>query len=73
MESKSPSTLPEARMALREVMNTFYAVNAVRKIQNIKPSTAKVYQYTFFHKQSIFDPHPENCLSFSKKLPQKIV
>ena len=30
-------------------------------------------QYTFFYKQSIFDPRPENCLSFSKKLPPKIV
>ena len=27
----------------------------------------------FFYKQSIFDPRPENCLSFSKELPQKIV
>ena len=27
----------------------------------------------FFYKQSIFDPHPQNCLSFSKKSPQKIV
>ena len=27
----------------------------------------------FFNKQSIFDPHPENCLSSSKKPPQKIV
>ena len=27
----------------------------------------------FFYKQSIFDPCPENCLSFSKKSPQKIV
>ena len=32
------------------------------------------FYYTFFfYKQSIFDPHPENCLSFSKKPPQKIV
>ena len=30
-------------------------------------------QYTFFYKQSIFDPRPENCLSFSKKSPPKIV
>ena len=30
-------------------------------------------QYTFFYKQFIFDPRPENCLSFSKKSPQKIV
>ena len=27
----------------------------------------------FFYKHSIFDPLPENCLSFSKKLPKKIV
>ena len=25
----------------------------------------------FFYKQSIFDPRPENCLSFSKKSPPK--
>ena len=32
------------------------------------------YKYTLFlYKQSIFDPRPENCLNFSKKLPQKIV
>ena len=31
-------------------------------------------RYTpFFYKQSIFDPRPENCSSFSKKWPQKIV
>ena len=30
-------------------------------------------KYTFFYKQSIFDPRPENCLSFSKKSPQKII
>ena len=29
-------------------------------------------KYTFFYKQSIFDPRPENCLSFSKKSPQKL-
>ena len=29
--------------------------------------------HLFFNKQSIFDPRPENCLSFSKKSPQKIV
>ena len=27
----------------------------------------------FFYKQSIFEPRPENCLSFSKKSPQKTV
>ena len=32
-------------MALREVMDTFYVVNAFRKIQHIKPSTFKIYQY----------------------------
>ena len=35
---------------------------------------SKNREYTpFFYKQSIFDPRPENCLSFSKKSPQKIV
>ena len=29
--------------------------------------------HLFLNKQSIFDPRPENCLSFSKKSPQKIV
>ena len=27
----------------------------------------------FLYKQSIFDPLPENCLSFSKQLPQRTV
>ena len=27
----------------------------------------------FFYKQSLFDPRPKNCLSFSKKWPTKIV
>ena len=32
------------------------------------------YKYTLFlYKQSFFDPLSENCLSFSKKSPQKIV
>ena len=28
--------------------------------------------YTIFYKQSIFDSRPKNCLSFSKKSPQKL-
>ena len=28
--------------------------------------------HLFFNKQSIFDPRPEICLSFSKKSPQKL-
>ena len=27
------------------MIDIFYAVNAIRKIQHTKPSTAKVYQY----------------------------
>ena len=34
---------------------------------------ALVPDYIFFYKQSIFDPRPKNCLSFSKKSPRKIV
>ena len=33
------STLSEARMALREVIDIFYAVNAIRKIQHVKGMT----------------------------------
>ena len=29
--------------------------------------------HLFLNKQSIFEPCPENCLSFSKKSPQKIL
>ena len=29
--------------------------------------------HLFFYKQFIFDPRPEYCLSFSKKLPQKLI
>ena len=32
-----------------------------------------IENYTFFYKQSIFDPRPKNCWSFSKKSPPKIV
>ena len=28
--------------------------------------------YTFFLKQSIFDPRSENCLSFPKNLPEEL-
>ena len=28
---------------------------------------------SFFIQKSIFDPRPKNCLSFSKKLPQKSI
>ena len=36
-------------------------------------SHGRTTYYTFFYKQSIFDPRLENCLSFSKKSPQRIV
>ena len=32
----------------------------------------KFWIHLFFYKQSIFNPRPENYLSFSKKLPQKL-
>ena len=59
----------------------FGEVNFLGHIINkdgLKPQTSKVklfVQFTtpFFYKQSIFDPHSENCLGFSKKSPQKIV
>ena len=33
---------------------------------------ANVSKINLFYKQSIFDTRPENCLRFSKKLPQKL-
>ena len=40
----------------------------------IKFSAKTNIEYTFFfYKQSIFDPRPKNCLSFSKESPQKTV
>ena len=44
------------------------------RFQNFSFFVKKKLLHHFFYKQSIFDPRPENCLSFStKKLPQKIV
>ena len=43
-----------------------------KKIISVR-SEVTSQKYTVFYKQSIFDPRPENCLSFSKKSPQKIV
>ena len=50
--------------------------------QYIKGTTIFVFEFlfftifityiTFFYEQSIFDPSPKYCLSFSKKLPQKL-
>ena len=46
----------------------------IRNLYNIHlhcPSLglADVINYTYFYKQSIFDPRTKNCLSFSEKLP----
>ena len=41
-----------------------------------KPLIAHVLRsllHLFLNKQYIFDTRPENCLSFSKKSPQKVV
>ena len=43
----------------------------VRSCNTLNDLSNKVH--TFFYKQFIFDPRPENCLSFSKISPQKIV
>ena len=32
-----------------------------------------IHLFLYIYKQSIFDPRTKNCLSFSKKLPPKIV
>ena len=42
-------------------------------IESIKRPQTLFSTPVFFYKQFIFDPRPKNCLSFPKKLPQKIV
>ena len=44
-----------------------------REIKNWICDDCPCRLHLFFYKQSIFDPRPENCLSFSKKLAPKIV
>ena len=54
-------------MALREVMNIFYAVNAIRKIQYIKPSTTEVCQYLKKLDKNLEEAHFKSTLeSFVK-------
>ena len=51
---------------------TFSSRDVIREEKRF--SCLNFYYYTFvFYKQSIFDHRPENCLSFSKNSPQKIV
>ena len=48
-------------------MDIFYAVNAIRKIQHIKPSTAKVYQYLKKLDKNLEEAHFKSTLeSFVK-------
>ena len=46
--------------------------NATNYRKNYLKTTSSKYIF-FFYKKSIFDPHPKNCLSFSKNLPPKIL
>ena len=67
-------------MFLYDFSSILYYPDQFFNIDNISSIIKKVvavvfYAYTpfFLYKQSIFDLHLKNCLSFSKKLPQKIV
>ena len=54
-------------MALREVLDLFYAVNAIRKTQHIKSSSsAKVYQYLKKLDKNLEEAHFETLESFVK-------
>ena len=54
-------------MERREVMSIFYAVNAVMKIQHIKPSTVKVYRYLKKLHKNLEEAHFKSTLeSFVK-------
>ena len=58
-----------------EICKILYSLNRKYKSTVSGKRNKQTYLRTtpFFYKQSIFDPRPENCLSFSKKSPQKIV
>ena len=52
---------------LREYLSS--VVNVLRKIVFTSFfNYGKKFVHIFFNKQSIFDPRPENCLIFTKKL-----
>ena len=53
-------------MTLREVLDLFYAVNTIRKIQHIKSSSAKVYQYMKKLDKNLEEAHFETLESFVK-------
>ena len=53
-------------MALREVMDLFHAVNAIRKIQHIKSLSAKLYQYLKKFDKNLEEAHFETLESFVK-------
>ena len=67
---------------LRESMQGFWAFERgtawlkrtfrCRKELHICSNIHHSLLYTFSYKQSIFEYHPENCLSFSKELPLKL-
>ena len=49
-------------MTLREVMDILYAVNAIRKIQDVKPSAAKVCQYLKKIAKNLEEAHLKSSL-----------
>ena len=51
----------------------FRSTEYAEKFKNYRNKQHKNFTPFFFYKQFIFDPRPKNCLSFSKKSPQKIV
>ena len=49
------------------------SANSVGFTELFDESLTLIHVHLFFYKQSIFDSRSENCLSFSKNSPQKIV
>ena len=52
--------------------DTFFTLFSVHFFHTFSAKNASCI-HLFFYKQFFFYPHPENCLSFSKQSPQKIV
>ena len=68
------SNLPvKSTISLHWLLNTDCPLNCSKQLfQVLLTSDIKVRIHLFYYKQFIFYLHPENCLSLSKKSPQKL-
>ena len=53
--------------------SVFIEIEVAQQCVTMRKRFSPIMATPFFNKPSIFDPRPENCLSFSEKSPPKIV